>query len=308
MLLVGNLPKGASVPSLGLSNKAVFESEIKSFAESNTKEEYPDTSYFMELKLTCPPTEENLIQNTLWPEIQKLYGHGFELFAMASTSDGQILASVCKATKTEYAAILVWDTNQWKQTQQLYSHSLTVTQLKFSPDNQYLLSVSRDRRWSLFQKKEQFELIACTDKKTCLHARIIWCCSWSPDSKYFVTGSRDGKVIIWNLDQILGNQLFGNILDLKKESITAVDIAPKKTVNGEYLVAVGFETGKISVYCWLNKWREVLSLSNEDAHHKTVKKLAFRPLNDLMEDDVLCLASCGSDHIVRIYQISIKDL
>ena len=39
-----------------------------------------------------PPTEENLLQNTLWPEVQKLYGHGYEIFALAARHDGTLLA------------------------------------------------------------------------------------------------------------------------------------------------------------------------------------------------------------------------
>lgn len=55
-----------------------------------------------------PPTEENLLQNTLWPEVQKLYGHGYELFALAARHDGTLLASACKATTAEHAAIIIW--------------------------------------------------------------------------------------------------------------------------------------------------------------------------------------------------------
>jgi elongator complex protein 2 len=132
------------------------------------------------------------MQNTLWPEIQKLYGHGFEVFALAAT---------CKATNAEHAQIILWNTSTWKITQKLPSHNLTVTQMSFSPNNQYLLSVSRDRRWSLFENQRSgdndpnnFVMVATTDKKNGIHGRIIWCCAWSHDSKYFVTGSRDGKV------------------------------------------------------------------------------------------------------------------
>lgn len=57
---------------------------------------------------TEPPTEETLLQNTLWPEIQKLYGHGYEIYCLAASPDSLLLASACKATTTEHAAILIW--------------------------------------------------------------------------------------------------------------------------------------------------------------------------------------------------------
>lgn len=45
-----------------------------------------------------PPVEEHLLQNTLWPETQKLYGHGYEVFCVASSPDGKYVASACKVT------------------------------------------------------------------------------------------------------------------------------------------------------------------------------------------------------------------
>lgn len=45
---------------------------------------------------TEPPTEEQLLQNTLWPETQKLYGHGYEIFSLACDPSGKVLASACK--------------------------------------------------------------------------------------------------------------------------------------------------------------------------------------------------------------------
>lgn len=50
----------------------------------------------------APPTEENLLQNTLWPEEQKLYGHGYEIFALACHPNGLVLASACKVFKTSF--------------------------------------------------------------------------------------------------------------------------------------------------------------------------------------------------------------
>ncbi|KAJ8935251.1 hypothetical protein NQ318_011497, partial [Aromia moschata] len=162
------------------------------------------------------------------------------------------------------------DTSNWKQTQKLMSHTLTVVQLQFSPDSNHLLSVSRDRRWSLFTRNEQdqFELVATTTKSTGIHARIIWACCWSHDSKYFATGSRDGKVVVWTVNEekekttALGQcEAASTVLELPNESVTAVAFAPD-LVSGAYLVAVGVESGEIRLYKWVpEQWKEVLVLS-----------------------------------------------
>ena len=43
-----------------------------------------------------PPLEEHLAQNTLWPEVFKLYGHANHIFSMAADPQGIWLASACK--------------------------------------------------------------------------------------------------------------------------------------------------------------------------------------------------------------------
>jgi len=95
------------VPSLGLSNKAVYKVETPDDKASKAKDEYPD-NYFVPITLQTPPQEETLMQNTLWPELQKLYGHGYELYALAATPDGQMLASTCRASNAEHANIILW--------------------------------------------------------------------------------------------------------------------------------------------------------------------------------------------------------
>ncbi len=49
--------------------------------------------------------ESHLLQNTLWPETQKLYGHGFEIFCLCSSSDGKYVASACKVGVEEYITV-----------------------------------------------------------------------------------------------------------------------------------------------------------------------------------------------------------
>lgn len=204
------------------------------------------------------------MQNTLWPEVQKLYGHGYEIFSLTVTSDGKVLASSCRATNEQHAQVILWDTSTWKQIQKLPSHQLTVTQMKFSPNKRWLLTVSRDRRWTLFENDQSsgdgavcnYKLLATADKKNGIHSRIIWTCDWTHDSKYFATGSRDAKVVAWQpTDNDSGTSLknYGALSTLeltKNDSVTAIAFGAQKASN-DYLAAIGLETGHIHI-CTLN--------------------------------------------------------
>lgn len=73
----------------------------------------------LSVALDHPPFEEDLLQNTLWPEIQKLYGHGYELLAVAADPSGTVVVSSCKAATPDHAAIIVWDTRTWLEVKRL---------------------------------------------------------------------------------------------------------------------------------------------------------------------------------------------
>ncbi|XP_029169407.1 probable elongator complex protein 2 [Nylanderia fulva] len=296
---------GAIVPSLGLTNKATFDNEENDQRENKRDPMTKNVAYE-------PPTEEELTQNTLWPELQKLYGHGYEIFCMTARHDGQLLATACKSTNLEHSAIILWSTDTWSQVQKLISHQLTVTQMEFSPNGRYLLSVSRDRRWSLFKNEgENYALIAVSLKKDNPHSRIIWCCTWTSDSNYFATGSRDGKIGIWLVETMEDNikdVIPKTILDKRNQSVTALCFA-SSCIKGSYILAIGYETGCIEIQKITvnleNIWSRLLEYDTSQAHHLTVKRLMFRPNNE-HSCSILQLASCSSDHSVKIYDINLS--
>ncbi|KAF3707523.1 Elongator complex protein 2 [Channa argus] len=347
-----NLPEGASTPALGLSNKAIFQGDLDQKANEDEEhfkrisDQYQE-SYFHPLHLTEPPPEDHLLQNTLWPEVQKLYGHGFEMFCLASDSSRTVVASACKASKAEHAAVLLWSSNTWRQLQTLPCHSLTVTQMAFSPDAQLLLAVSRDRTWSLWRRnfpthespEPQFSLHAHTGKDTAIHSRIIWSCDWSPDSKYFVTSSRDKKVIVWGPCRLedSGDLLFppdirpfSSVLDVG-DAATAVAFCPVLCSDNSYLLAVGLESGRILLYRWSpgqepaggNDWSSCGETDTSQSHALAVKRLRWRPRagragrdhnkkdgqtdgkREIKEESSwVQLASASADHSVKIFNIN----
>ncbi|KAM9823630.1 elongator complex protein 2 [Neosynchiropus ocellatus] len=298
-----SLPEGASTPALGLSNKAVYQGDLAVKAEQSANQtdrisdQYKEPD-FHPRNITEPPPEDYLHQNTRWPEIQKLYGHGFEMFCLASDRARTVVASACKATKAEHASVLLWSTRTWRQLQALSYHTLTVTQLAFSPDSQMLLAVARDRTWSLWRRNQpesegeepRFSLYAQTGKDTTLHERIIWSCDWSPDSRYFATSSRDKTVIMWGPCRVVAS---GDLMQPDEikccsvlnvgDSATAVAFCPV-VHSDRYLLAVGLECGKVVFHSWTpaapaggQDWSRCGETDQSQSHTAAVKRLRWRP-------------------------------
>ena len=294
------LPVGSVAPALGLTNRAVCDGDT----------DVP--SIFQTTSSELLPTEETLMRDTLWPEIHKLYGHGNELYAVAVNHKKTLIVSACKSAKAEHAALIYWNINDdFRITQKLPGHQLTVTSIKFSPSDKYLLSVSRDRTWYLYVEEEadRFSQISCSDKKTCVHSRIIWDAAWTPDNRFFLTCSRDKKVIFWQLNDgqdgsVSVLPLMEHILTLD-HSVTSCDIIDR-LVSGSYLVALGLEDGSVLLYTFTvsDGWKTV-SLKNSFLlkHHLPVRKVRFRPTDHDYEH--VTLGSCSDDRTVQIFTISL---
>ncbi|CAI8001653.1 Elongator complex protein 2 [Geodia barretti] len=310
-----DVPLGASVPSLGLSNKAVFTCGEGSEGKKITKNPFADhVPSFQPVDLTEPPVEAHLLQNTLWPETQKLYGHGYEIYCAAASPDGRYVASACKATKAEHAVIRIWEVSSWKQLQPLHHHSLTVTHLTFSPSSLFLLATSRDRTWSLWKhvgtdKNPPFQLCCSLEKSSKLHSRVIWTASWAHDDSCFATGSRDKKVLLWKRGE---SEEVWSVQSPPLEfqhSVTALDFSPLPTRDSRHVLSVGLESGHILLYsCSLGtmEWNLALSLDPSICHTATVKQLSWKPHNrteDGQPESGSVLASCSHDNSVKLFRI-----
>ncbi|KAG9126160.1 hypothetical protein FRC07_004630 [Ceratobasidium sp. 392] len=204
-------PAGASLPPLGLSNKATDNAE----ASSEDTETVEPPSH--------PPFESELATITLWPETEKLFGHGYELHTLAVSPSGSLVATACRATSREHAVVRLHASSNWQPVgTPLAGHTLTVTRIAFSHDERLILSVSRDRSWRVFGRAEggsegDFEPVA----ENSSHGRIIWDCAWSPDDKIFVTASRDKTVRVWSGSDPIGKPITTIKL---KEAATAVSL------------------------------------------------------------------------------------
>ena len=246
------LPDAANIPVLGLSNKTVNSSNIAGPAtdadldvelksDSDLRTNSQETAHH-------PPTEDQLARHTLWPEREKLYGHGYEISAVAVSHDGLIIATSCKASSLDHAVIKIYTTKDWREVKPaLAAHSLTVTAMAFAKDDHYLLSVGRDRQWALFERDanqvEVYALKHCNPKG---HSRMILGVCWAPleSGRVFATAGRDKTVKLWavNMQSVECMSTITN-----PSSVIAVDIAPQ-VIEGNIFIASGTESGEAHVY------------------------------------------------------------
>lgn len=254
-----NMPEAAGMPVLGLSNKTTAQdtgSEVNEEVENGVATATTSTAY----ESMEPPTEDHLARHTLWPEHEKLYGHGHEISALAANRSGSIIATACKASSTEHAVIRLYDTNNWHEIRpSLAAHSLTVARLQFHVTNDQLLSVGRDRQWALFTPAEpqsqtyadkpaskNYTLLAANPKA---HTRMVLDVSWSSAGgvPFFATAGRDKTVKIWACVNGGGHDFVCRTTITRKSPVTAIDFNHSSEADLVCL-AVGEEGGKLSYH------------------------------------------------------------
>ncbi|KAJ7498984.1 WD40-repeat-containing domain protein [Mycena latifolia] len=281
-----NRPVAASVPPLGLSNKAVNEAVVP-VGESKIPSK--------------PPFEGELAATTLWPETEKIFGHGYESMSLAVSGSRRLIATACKASTAEHAVVRVYDTDKWQPVgEPLSGHTLTVTRIAFSPDDRLVLSVSRDRSWRLYEVQNAGGYLPIAADKS--HGRIIWDCAWASEGDIFATASRDKTVKIWRRapdDKWIAAEIIKT-----KDAATAVDFSPLDSQDRRHL-AVGLETGAVLVYSnagtAASNWRLEHTLDSNVAHVGHVHRLSWRPT---IREGAKELASCSEDGTLIVFCIS----
>ncbi|RDL35332.1 WD40 repeat-like protein [Venustampulla echinocandica] len=253
---IEEMPDAANMPVLGLSNKAIDavedgEEVLNGNGQGRDAVDPASIVHKSTLDLEQPPSEEHLSRHTLWPEIEKLYGHGYEISTLAASHDGSVIATACKASSIDHAVIRLFETKGWLEVKPpLTAHSLTVTKLRFSADDQYLLSVGRDRQWAVFRRDSDNKLtytLSESDPKG--HSRMILDSAWAPDSSdVFATAGRDKKVRVWAKDEGATTGFTCRSTISETHPVTAIDFLGKMLGDGVAYLAVGLETGFLAVH------------------------------------------------------------
>lgn len=337
-----SLPETAAIPVLGLSNKEIGEpDDILSAGPRRGEDEYAAATAMADISIrdiTEPPTEDLLSRHTLWPEHEKLYGHGYEISEAAYSGDG-LLATACKASSLDYATIRLYDANNdWREIKPpLTAHSLTVTRLAWSRTTgpaQFLLSVGRDRQWTVFHRQHDTPNLEIYQAMPKAHTRMILDAAWSPSKDYtfFATAGRDKTVKLWSLSAPpTESQSNGNAAPLtspqftlkltipRPSAVTAIDIISDPDSSSYHaMLAVGEEGGAISVHTLDMRTLELkdsVEFDGEVCPSKTVNRLAWRPRKmagvvgeqESEEDRELYLAVAGADGSVRILNVGLGE-
>lgn len=313
-----DLPEAANIPVLGLSNKAIDTAATEEEAEQaraeqdvNDRQAVDPTSITSKSALNTDhlPYEDQLARHTLWPEHEKLYGHGYEISAVCASHDGSLVATACRASSIDHAVIRIYEATEWREVKPaLTAHSLTVTSLAFSPDDRYLLSTGRDRQWALFRRDADspttYKPAALNPKG---HSRMILASSWAPqsaDQYVFATAGRDKSVKIWAFTS--PQDVACKVTLPTSAAATAVAFYHSSPAD-RLVLAYGTEEGRISIgVLTLSDWNVVegFEMQESQAPSGAISALCWRP-DQGCKPGKSELAVASDDHSVRIFQCDV---
>ncbi|KAJ2306269.1 Elongator subunit elp2 [Coemansia sp. RSA 2704] len=301
------LADGASLPALGLSNKAVGAGDACAEDPDDT---YAARRVHTDVAALAPapapgavPLEDQLQRHTLWPEADKLYGHPHEIYAVAAGAG--LVASTCRATSARHAAVRLHSARTGQPAGVLPAHALTATCVRFSADGAWLLSGSRDRSYALFARREGGDAPYALARRQQAHARIVWDVAWAPGARFFATASRDKTVKLWAPDADAPPVTLAF-----PDAVTAVDFVPER-VGARFVLAAALECGRVFVLAAPDAGAGVPTqwtpreIAPEHAHSAFVHRVRWCPVGSAA---AWLLASASADHTLRITAINLSSL
>ncbi|KAF2844929.1 RNA polymeras-like protein II Elongator subunit [Plenodomus tracheiphilus IPT5] len=299
-------PDAANIPVLGLSNKAiqaVGDDDAVTTGEEDENEAIDPASIVRKstLQFAHPPFEDHLARHLLWPETEKLYGHGYEISAVTVSRDGSLVATACRASSIDHAVIRLYDTKDWLEVKPaLRAHSLTVTALQFSPCGTYLLSVGRDRQWVVWERNEEPSLYQLRFANPKGHSRMILGACWaSLEQATFLTAGRDKSVKIWQIGE---TEVLLRATVAANAAVTAVACNHNISASAEVQFAYGMESGEM---CIARTSANALDKIEVDIVEsgllptKTINQIVWRPGRDGRKQ----LAVASDDTSLRIINV-----
>jgi len=276
-------------------------------------------------------TEEDLSQNTLWPEIRKLYGHGNDLYRVTADPKGRFVASSSRAQEPLSAAIIVWDTETWTEVARCAGHDLTVTCMDCMARDDgidLLATVGRDRKLVVWERRKDASISnwRIRASKSKAHARVIWGCAWvkeeedSPVSRRstLITSARDGTISAWDVLDVPDGGENPGIHDevlVKTAEIKMASSVMTVATRGP-LIAAGLESGHVAILALREESRgecdptrrvcelELLCTCGEEVRHAgAVRRVDFCPNGGAEWNRATLLSSVGDDGAVKFWRI-----
>ena len=115
-----------------------------------------------------------------------LSGHTSEVWAMAFSPDGRLLA-----TGSQDGTARLWDPATGQHQRTLTGHTSEVVAVAFSPDGRLLATASGDKTTRVWD-------LAGGPAWRYIHDGEVWAVAFSPDGRLLATGSQDGAARLWD--------------------------------------------------------------------------------------------------------------
>lgn len=134
------------------------------------------------------------------PIVSKLIGHNAAVVALLSLNDGQTVISGSYDKE-----ILIWNINTGKSIQKLTGHTSSITSLWLTKDKTRFASASLDNSvniWKINYKDSQGQqsFDSCYLERGIKNNCFVCSLNCLQDSKILLTGGKDGKIKLWNLE------------------------------------------------------------------------------------------------------------